>query len=167
MNIVVVIILVLVAAMVIGPVAMLRPSPGQKRRDNLRARARQNGLSVNLRLPPRASTDLEAPSHTPVYSLISKGHCNWFLLRTRYAHQAHLNDWWQFVANKPSTAVETFLVQNLDRLPKGVIGVGSQGSELVVFWREIGELEAVDTIGEFLQQLAECQFSSTSSLTSP
>lgn len=162
MNTMAVIILVLVAAMIIGPVAMLRLSPGQKRRDLLRARARAQGLSVSLRIPPQRPTDTEPAGHMPAYSLVCKGADNWFLVRTSYAHPLHLNDWWQFVANKPEQKVQAFLAGALQMLPEGVVGVGSQGGELVVFWRESGQEAAVDQISRFLHQLAECQSSSLS-----
>lgn len=98
----------------------------------------------------------------PAYSLVCKGADNWFLVRTSYAHPLHLNDWWQFVANKPEQKVQAFLAGALQMLPEGVVGVGSQGGELVVFWRESGQEAAVDQISRFLHQLAECQSSSLS-----
>lgn len=96
----------------------------------------------------------------PAYSLVCKGAGHWFLVRTSYAHPLHLNDWWQFKANKPDQKVQAFLAEALARLPEGVVGVGSQGDELVVFWRESGEVAAVDEVSRFLHQLAECQSSS-------
>lgn len=155
MNIIVVIVIVLVVAMVIGPVAMLRPSPAQKRRDALRARARQLGLSVHLRVPPATATASESAGHMPAYCLHSKSHAAWQLLRTDYAHDLHLAQWWQFAGAKPAPAVQDFLVNELEHLPKGVVAITANYREVAVFWREWGEVENVDAIAQFLRQLGQ------------
>ncbi|MDO3386397.1 hypothetical protein QWI17_11160 [Gilvimarinus sp. SDUM040013] len=155
MNYIVVIILLLVVAMVVGPVAMLRPSPAQKKRDALRLRARQLGVAVHLRLPPSAATATEKASHMAAYCIHHKGVGCWQLVRASFAHEIHLNEWWQFQAAKPGQAVRNFLSQTIDELPRGVVAVTAQGQEVAVYWKEWGEAGNVDQLTGFLQKLAQ------------
>lgn len=155
MNVYAVIIILLVVAMIVGPVSMMQPSRSQRRREQLRGRAREMGLKVSLQPPPRLATDTEAPAAMPVYSLItcSAQPC-WSLRRTEYAHESHLNEWWQFVGAIPPEPVPSRIKRILSDLPPGVLALRMGSRQLEAFWRESGDEHAITQLLECLRELS-------------
>tara|TARA_R110000850_G_scaffold31135_25_gene85981 strand:- start:4837 stop:5307 length:471 start_codon:yes stop_codon:yes gene_type:complete len=155
MSATVIILIVLVAAMVVGPVAMMQPNRGQRRRERLRQYAREVGISVRLLPPPRLPTDTAAPSAMPVYSLIADTlQPAWSLMRAPYAHESHVQGWWQFLGPKPTEARRQQIEAVLDELPEGVVGLRSGARQLDIFWRENGDEQDIDQLLVCLQKLA-------------
>lgn len=157
MSAVVVIVVLLVVAMIVGPLAMMRPTPAQKRRDSLRLAARELGLGVGFKRLPARATDTAEPESVPVYSLQVKGGSHWLLVRSDYAHEMHLLQWWQPVGAPAPEAVTAYLREFLPKLPSDVAALGGQSSQLQVFWKERGDAEVVASIAEFLRGLAQAQ----------
>lgn len=154
MDIYVIFMILLVLATVVGPIAMMRPNPTQRRHERLRRYAREVGLSVKLLPPPALATDTAAPVSVPVYSLaLQTQQTRWTLMRAPYTHESHLGDWWQFVGAKPTAAVQERIKSVLDKLPKGVSGLRSGGQQVAIFWREAGEEEDIDQLLQCLRQL--------------
>ena len=156
MNAIVIILIIFVVAMVVGPVAMMQPTRGQRRREKMRGYAREAGLSVRLLPPPPLATDTDAPAAMPVYSLVAEVRqaSSWTLMRTRYAREGHLGGWWQFVGAKPPEATQRHIEGALDMLPEGVIGLRVGGRQLDIFWRESGDEQDIDQLLKCLRYLA-------------
>ncbi|BFM20439.1 hypothetical protein [Gilvimarinus japonicus] len=156
MNMYAIIIIVLVVAMVVGPVAMIQPNRGQRRREQLRGYAQRKGLSVRILPPPQLPTDAQAPGAMPVYSLVSDTPqtTRWTLMRARYAHEGHLASWWLFVGQKPPEPLQRHIEGVLEMLPKGVIGLRATGRQLDIFWGETGGEQEVDQLLKCLHYLA-------------
>lgn len=157
MSTITIIIIVLVAAMVIGPVAMMRPSPAQKRREAIRAYAFKQGLGVSVRRPPQIPTDLEQPSLLPAYTIKLKGGESWSLRRAPFSHESHLAQYWHPVQGRASHATEAFLASRLPELSPRVAAVTSATGELAVIWHESYDTDDVDRLRYFLMALADAE----------
>ncbi len=96
-----IIILIVTVALILGPLAMLKPNPAQKRREDMRMQAHQLGLRFMMHALPKLSTDMEAPTPMPVYYLppktLGEDPRDWTLMRTAYEHDGNVyRDWdWQ------------------------------------------------------------------------
>lgn len=159
MNTVVIVVIVLVVAMILGPVAMLRPSSAQKRKSALRQGARELGLYVGVRRMPARATDTQPPEHLPVYCVPAKAMPSWCLVKTAYAHDLNYEQWWQPLKQKPPVAVEQKLTNILKSLPNGVECISSTEQELAIFWKERGDFEAVKVLADVLNTLKAAQTS--------
>lgn len=158
MDSITLIIVLLVAAMVIGPVAMLRPSAGQKKREQQRQYVVAKGLGVTLRALPKLATDMEEAGLLPTYTLQIKGGETWTLRRASFAHESHLAEYWQFVGSgRPSAAVEVFLKVQLPLLSPRIQAISSAAGELAFTWYASSQNSDVDVIADFLRQLAAAQ----------
>jgi hypothetical protein len=155
MNVYAVIVILLVIAMVVGPVSMMQPNRSQRRREQLRRRAREMGLTVSLLPPPPLATDTEPPAAMPVYSLItSSAQPCWSVRRTEYAHESHLNQWWQFVGATPPEPLLSRIQNTLKDLPSGVLALRMSSRQIEAFWRESGDEQAVAQLLECLRELS-------------
>ncbi|UTF60947.1 hypothetical protein [Gilvimarinus sp. DA14] len=157
MNTITIIIMLLVAAMVIGPVAMMRPSPAQKKREAIRAYAFKQGLGVSVRRVPRIATDLEEPPLLPTYSVKVKNGEAWALRRAPFSHESHLAQYWHFTQGRAASATEDFLCAYLPTLSKRVAAVTSASGELSVAWHESFAEADVDSLRGFLTALAKAE----------
>ncbi|WP_020210397.1 hypothetical protein [Gilvimarinus chinensis] len=157
MNSITIIIIILVAAMVIGPVAMMRPSPAQKRREAIRAYAFKQGLGVTVRRPPQIPTDLDAPSLLPAYTIKIKGGEGWALRRASYKHESHVAQHWHLVQGALSASSEAFLNARLPDLSARIVAITSATGELAVLWHESHEPADVEGVRNFLVALAEVE----------
>ena len=166
MNAIVLIVIALVVAMVVGPVAMLRPSPAQKRRERLRMKARELGLFVHFRKAPKLLGEPDRFTQIAAYGLLCKSNMSWQLVRTAYAHELHINEWWQFCGvEAPQNSIEV-LQRALPLLPEGVIGVSCQPNELAIYWREKGDEKDLIKIYDCLKVLSDAYSSPTSTVSS-
>ncbi len=149
----VVLTLIGVVAMVVGPVAMLRLNPAERRQEALRQAARERGLQV--RLQPQ-KLEGEATVALPTYLLPAPGEDFWRLTRARYQHDLHLQGWWQWAeGQRPPQSVQSWLETILARLPASVEVVGSGVTGVYVCWRERGGLEALEQIHICLRYISE------------
>lgn len=158
MDSITLIIVLLVAAMVIGPVAMLQPSAGQKKREQQRQYVVAQGLGVTLRALPKLGTDLEKAGLLPTYTLQVKGAQTWTLRRAPFAHESHLAEHWQFMGSgRPSAVVEVFLATQLPLLSARIQAVNSASGELALTWYASTQTSDVDAIAHFLRELAKAE----------
>lgn len=155
-----IIILIVTVALILGPLAMLKPNPAQKRREDMRMQAHQLGLRFMMHSLPKLSTDMESPTPMPVYYLppktLGEDPRDWTLIRTAYEHDGNLyRDWdWQG-AGRPSTQVQNILKSHLPNLPQGVRAIieGHQG--VCIYWDEKGGENLVPLIAKILQELQQ------------
>jgi hypothetical protein len=146
--------LVLVIALVAGPVAWLRPSAADKRHAALRMAARRAGLEVRVTALPqrrRARVRREPAEFGAAYALmVSRDHsAHWqpaLWLRSadggwesaEDASASLVPDWWPAIAAA---------------LPAEVQAVEVAPGRVAAYWREQGDAESVERLAAALQAL--------------
>lgn len=158
MNIWFFVILILAISLVLGPIAMLRPNPAQKRKEALRQYATKLGLRFTLRKLPKLKTDMEDPGMSPVYYLTPTAAMQvlptWILVRTQYEHEGNFYREWDWHNEiRPNQTVRAKLMDYLPKLP-GSIAVITQGEAgTSLFWGEKGDKDILDLIASALNDL--------------
>lgn len=160
MNIWFFVILIVACAIVLGPIAMLRPSPAQRRRENLRLHASKMGVRFSMRQLPLLKTDMEKPTPTPVYYLPpqdkSRAIPEWILVRTRYEHEANFYHEWDWQSDvRPTTAVCACLKRYLPQLPASISAVSQGGLGTCMFWSEKEGVATLELIIKILTDVHE------------
>ncbi len=158
MNIWFFVILILAVSLVLGPIAMLRPNPAQKRKEALRHYATEKGLRFTLRKLPMLKTDMEEPGVSPVYYLsplaAMQSLSTWILVRTHYEHEGNFyRDWDWHDENRPNQSVREKLLDYLSQLPDSITVVAQGEAGTSIFWSEKGDKEIVDLIARMLNDL--------------
>lgn len=154
------VIMLVVIALVVGPIMMMRPDPVQKNKENMRAIAFKKGIRFSVKNLPQQLTETEKPEPTSVYYFPPDKHDqdeDWLLLRTSYQHDIHFLGSWAWQGDVRATnAEQDVLKKYLPSLPDTVraVSVGRQG--VCVYWYEKGGevvLEQIIALLENLKQL--------------
>lgn len=158
MNIWFFVILIIAVALVLGPVSMLKPNPTQKRKEQLRLRAKAAGLRFSWRRLPRLKTDIDQAGNAPVYylppspALLSEP--DWMLVRTAYEHEGNFDKTWDWHnAVRPPEPISALLKTFLPEMPESVRAITQGSSGTCVFWLEREDEQALATIIQLLKQL--------------
>ena len=158
MNIWFFVILVIAIALVLGPISMLRPKPAQKRRENLRLYASQQGVRFTLQRPPALSTDVEQRIPMPVYYFppadkVQAGG-EWILMRTHYGHEKNFYQEWDWqTKGRPNEQVSQLIREYLPRLPESVIAITQGALGTCVFWSEKEDKEVLDLLIDMIGRI--------------
>ncbi len=160
MNIWFFIILIVALAVVIGPITMLRPSPAQQRKEQLRIHASKHGLRFSMRRLPALKTDMDQPALIPVYYLPPQPETRevqeWILMRTSYAHEGNFYLEWDWQTDvRPSDTTCDLLKTYLPQLPASVPAISHGNLGICVFWREYEGVETLDLLIEMLNKLSQ------------
>jgi hypothetical protein len=163
MNIWFFIILIVAFAIVIGPITMLRPSPGLRRKEQLRLYASKQGLRFSMRRLPALKTDMDQPTPMPVYYLppTSKNRevPEWILMRTSYAHEGNFHSEWDWQTEvRPSNATCGLLKDYLPNLPASVLAISYSNLGFSVFWLENEDIQVLDLLIEMLNKLQQIEY---------
>lgn len=158
MNIWFFIIVIVAFAMVIGPIAMLRPSPTQKRKEQLRLHAASHGLRFSMRRLPALKTDMDQAVAMPAYYLPPKAkpgvNPEWILMRTSYAHEGNFYQEWDWQSDqRPIGSVVELLKKYLPKLPLSVLAITNENLGTCAFWSEKEGIETLDMLIEMLNKL--------------
>jgi hypothetical protein len=158
MNIWFFIILILAFAIVIGPISMLRPSPAQQRKEQLRLHASKQGVRFSMRRLPVLKTDMDQPATAPVYYLPPTPNARevpeWILMRTKYVHDGNFYQEWDWQTDvRPSDATCSLLKAYLPQLPASVLAISCSNLGVSVFWMEKEDVEILDLLIEILTKL--------------
>lgn len=158
------IMIAIVIAMVVGPVMMLRPTPGMNLLANMRTHASK--LGMNVRIPPRHEDG--SPPKGAIYSLPvsealrKRGDMEaWVLVKHSMTHEIHFFEQWDWqgkgrLAEKAQKSfalwVQTLPSESISQVECNVAGVG-------VLWNEKARgrtaEEAVDDIYALLKSLVK------------
>ena len=142
MSIALIVILIVTVSLILGPLAMMRPDPVQKQKENLRLLARQNGVHYSIRNLPKQADEQQAPDPSPVYfSPPSETQTapSWMLLRTGYEHEMHFLGWWAWQGDSRANSSElAVLNQHLQALPDSIRALSAGGKGVCVYWNEKG-----------------------------
>lgn len=154
-------IMIVVIALIVGPVMMLRPTPEQKNREALRAIAAAKGIRFTIKKLPQQATEMESPAPTSVYFFAPVNHQesdDWLLLRATYSHEIlYLRGWeWQGDV-RPPAAEQEVLKKYLPLMSDDVraVSAGSQG--ICVYWHEKGGEAALAPVIGLLEALRQLQ----------
>lgn len=155
------IILILTFALILGPISMLRPSPGQKRKEQLRLYASKQGLRFSMRRLPALKTDTNQSAPIPVYYLPPpkmQDVREWILMRTHYEHDGNFyREWdWQTDA-RPTDAACELLKTYLPQLPESVPAISFGNLGMCVFWLEKEGQDTLETLIEMLTRLNQLE----------
>lgn len=139
-----VVIIVVVIAMMVGPICMMRPSGRDAREVKQRDKARECGLNVYLSKLPSEANIQHAKTYA-IYSLtwpekelknndkIQK----WTLEQKKYEHDIHFQGRWDwFGERKAAKQYYASLHEFLNDAPLGVVGLASTQAGLGVYWNE-------------------------------
>lgn len=152
------VLLVFIFAVILGPIAMLRPKPGQKRKEQLRLRASSQGVRFGMRrLPPR-KTDMEASPVLPVYFLPPPpailSMTDWVLMRTDYEHEGNFYKEWDWQGDaRPGPEISEKLQLLLPELPLSISAIIQGKSGTCIFWRETEGEEVLEKVIDILRSL--------------
>ena len=141
-------IVVSILALVLSPLAWLRPSRNQSGRMDLRMEARRMGLAMQLApqewphwLEPEPPSSC-AQYHRPRRSTKPDVWCYW-----QSAPGKWLNRWQE-------ECVDERLLAQFEKLPANVYKVEADAQMIVLVWGERGEAEVLKSIDEVLKALA-------------
>lgn len=153
-------IMLVVLALILGPVTMLIPKPEQRAREQLRLRARQLGLHFTLRRLPAQKTDMEQRQPMECYSLAptkqSGSVIEWTLMRTSYAHEGNFYREWDWAGeNKPNPDVMRLLERQVPHLPESVKALGVDRSGVHIFWTEKEGDGFLDSLVNLLREIQQ------------
>lgn len=158
MNVWFFIILVLAMALIVGPIAMLRPKPAQRHKEGLRLHAAGQGVRFSMRTLPKLKTATGDPHPSPVYYLPPHPKMqfmpSWTLVRTDYPHEGNFYQEWDWHGeHRPSPAVCDLLLKNLPALPTSVGGLTQGEGGTCIFWREKESTEMLDQLIALMREL--------------
>ena len=157
MHIGLIVIILVVIALILGPIRMMQPSPEQKKREKLRLAARANGVHFAMRNLPQQADEQEAPGLIPVYFLPptkSQTEKGWMLVRANYEHEIHFLGWWAWQNDvRPLSAELNILSEHLNDLPQSVRGISAGTEGICVFWSEQGGDAVLTQIIQLLGEL--------------
>lgn len=147
------IIIVLVIAMVIGPVMLMRPSKRDQYLARLRAKAREYGMQVSA---SRVKDDSGAPCWFYWCALGSEDesqkvrHEPFLLERKGYSHDLHIAEYYEMTKGHSVPEGGAVLIASF---PESVQGIELNRHALGVHWSERGGEEALASIADTLTQL--------------
>lgn len=141
----------LVLCMILGPILLLKPSPGQQRLARLRGRAPDLGLKIHMvRLGGEelAAYQLPWPAEGKRYA-----RPDWCLERKNYAHDIHLCQYWYWVDSRETKPdVIQVLEQRLPLLPASIKGVEAGRQGVSCYWDERGGVSTQDAMTAWLRE---------------
>lgn len=150
----VVVLIILVFAMMVGPILMIRPSPRDRRIAELRAKASKLGLRVSMQSLQKANFAVyELPwgreEHTKLVGV------EWMLERQSYTHEVHFADWWQWQGEgRPPAPSLPLLLARMQAMPEGVAAVEATRLGLRCYWSEAGGEQRLLQLEEWLKTTA-------------
>lgn len=161
MNIWFFVVLIITFALILGPISLLKPSPGQKRKEQLRLYASKQGLRFSMRRLPALKTDLNQSSPIPVYYLPQpkiKDVPEWILMRTQYAHEGNFYLEWDWQSDiRPKDATLKLLESYMAKLPESVRAISYGGMGMCIFWLEKEEQETLQLLIDILRELNQAE----------
>lgn len=157
MNITLIIVLVIAFALVLGPIAMMRPNPRQKNKERIRLLARSKGVHYAVRNIPRQADEQENPAPVPVYFFPPPQptvETSWMLVRANYQHDINLLGWWAWQGGGRASSAELAVLKvHLPALPESVRALSTGREGICVYWNEQGGDEAFQQVLDLLEAL--------------
>ncbi|MBV0931950.1 hypothetical protein [Marinobacterium weihaiense] len=159
-------IVVLIFISLTGSVLWIRPTPRQRHQGELRMHARKLGIQVQLTRVelPRARGEVEGESvlvaaYRFLRTNLERGDrerwIDWHIHRLDTLDQAGLAEGWSWIGGTGALPPAGLARLNalLQAVPEDVIGIESTAQHLTLYWRERGEIEALDHLHSAVQPL--------------
>lgn len=143
-------IVLLVVAMMLGPVMLMQPTKRQQGLVRIRRQALKHGLRVYLgRL---AGETIAVYQKTwPKVEGYRYGGQNWCLVRQKYEHDIHFAKEWSWQGEAPANLlVLEYLQSVVTDLPQSVYAIEAHHEGLGCYWAEVGREPALQRIAEWL-----------------
>jgi len=157
MNLALIVILIVAAALVMGPVMMMRPNLAQKNKENMRSQARAKGVHFSMRNIPRQPDEAEQPTAVPVYFLPptkTQNTTGWMLVRTNYQHEINFLGWWAWQNEQRATTAELEVLKaQLPALPDSIRALSAGGEGVCIYWTEKGGEPVLQQVLVLLESL--------------
>lgn len=142
MSLMLIVILIITASLILGPLAMMRPDRVQKQKENMRLLARASGVHFSMRNLPKQADEQQVSAPSPVYFLPpseTQNNSGWMLVRTAYQHDIHFLGWWAWQGEARATSAELVVLNDqLAALPDSVRAISAGGKGVCVYWNEKG-----------------------------
>lgn len=143
-------IILFVLALALAPIMALKPSKLQKHQEKMRDRAREDGLQVQVCPLPqthRQQVRREDPESGVAYRLLWRHP----LAKFQQIQFQLLRE--ETEVNRAPAPVLAALDDTLSALPASIMGIEFTSVGVAVFWREEGDVDAVDSIADALNTL--------------
>jgi len=153
-------VVVLVIIMFVGPIMMVRPTPGMSKIAGIRAYANKRGLLV--RIPTRDSvSNVKGAIYSLPQSKPARDRelaAGWSLKKQKHSHEIHFYDTWDWDGGlPPDKRAFVDLKQVIDELPPGITAIAFNVAGASVTWDEFcrgkSNEEAVDEIYGCLENI--------------
>lgn len=152
-------IVVLAACMVIGPIMLMQPTESQRRLIKRRETAQKLGLRVHLVPVPEGIKNDEGSRQLAMYCLPWKtperARIQWTLVRRQFSHGMHFCGVWDWDGEAaPVTDQQALSEADFAALPETVVAVAAGPQGLCCYWRERGSPQVVAAIAAWLESHA-------------
>jgi hypothetical protein len=149
MNIWTVLIIIVTLSMVVGPVAMLRPSKRDGRLADLRQMAAQKGIRVRLASLMLSSGEKPLAIYSLSLPQSDIPHTQWLLVQQSFEHELHFWSKWDW-NDKTAIAplhLHSLLKQQIQQLDASILGIEVAPHSVGVYWLEKRmEIEQIDAL---------------------
>lgn len=156
MSIWAVIIIFIAIAMVVGPIALMRPSQRDQRLTALRQAAAQKGIRVRLASLTLATGQQALALYSKISQKADESYTPWLLIQQSLEHDLHFSDHWDWAdakAQAPSH-LQPALREYIESLDDSIKGIEVTKHSMGVYWKEQRlSIEQIDSLLDKLQML--------------
>lgn len=152
-------IIILVLALVLGPVFWIMPSPSQRRQQQFRSQALQQGLQLKVADLPqsrRSAVRQETPQQGMLYRLpwLDRQFSRQSWLQAGEIRCLRLQQGLEWQGQVPA-AVQSVVEACLSQLPPSVKALALAADGVGCYWKEQGDVENVRRIAENLAEIRQ------------
>ncbi len=149
MSVWAIVFIVITIALVVGPVAMLRPSKRDSRLSHLRQMAAQKGIRVRLASFALSGKEQEVAVYSRSFERSDTPHAQWQLIEQAFSHELHFHQRWDWTDKtcQAASAQQPQLIELLDTLDNSIVALEITDHSVAVYWLEkrIG-IEQIDAL---------------------
>ena len=147
-----IIMIILAAALVIGPIMMFQPSSRDKRLASLRQQAAQKGISVRLTSLTRDNNKQTLAVYSLAFDQTDEARSEWQLVKQSFQHGLHFDQEWDWLDGNnaaPESEWDTIRSQ-LQQLDNDMPGLEQTKHSIGIWWTE--NANNIDTVEGLLRQ---------------
>lgn len=155
MNWLAILIVCLAMAMVIGPVMIMQPSKRQRYLAQLRAKAAECGLGVQM-AKIKDETFAVYEKQWPLTEKVKRRIQPWRLDKMPYVHDIHIAEYWHLSSESDLPAsLRSALPAKLANLPAGIQAVEVTRLGVRCYWDERGGEQALRSLAQWIDDFIE------------
>lgn len=155
MSIWAVVIIVITIAMVVGPVAMMRPSKRDQRLTDFRQVAAQKGIRVRLASLTLATGQQALAVYSKISQKADESYAPWLLIQQSFGHELHFSDHWDWDNTKAQAPanIQPALREYIATLDESIKGIEVTKHSVGLYWTE--QRLSIEQIEALLDDLLE------------